>query len=203
MGWSQRAAGEVLGLSESTIELYERGTRKDNGRPVEVPVSVVLACAYIVGHASFDGRSILSDAEWVVGHFAAADRLGGRPDRVVKRVRRPKAVTNKKETTLDRLHRLGTIDDAQLQAGLLFRGDPEGETARSTLPNAMWSVADHVIRQNISISEWVRIVKPQGTVMNSRRAVGLVMAALDILAGHYGVPQKRPIVAPPVSAGRS
>lgn len=184
LGWSQRAAAEVLGLSESTIELYERGMRKDNGRPVEIPVAVVLACAYIVGHISSDARFILSDAEWGI---AAACK---KPTPVRVKARRPKEVINKRETTLDRLHRRGTIDRAQLKAGLLFRDDPECGAVLSKLPNTMRSVADHVIRQNISISEWVRTIKPQGTAMNRRLAGGLVVGALVILAEHYGVTRK-------------
>jgi transcriptional regulator with XRE-family HTH domain len=45
MGFSQAKAGEMLGLSKSTIEIYERGTRKDNGQPIEIPETVGLACA--------------------------------------------------------------------------------------------------------------------------------------------------------------
>lgn len=45
MEYSQRAAADALGLSRVTIELYERGTRRDDGRAVTIPRTVALACA--------------------------------------------------------------------------------------------------------------------------------------------------------------
>lgn len=45
LGHSQIAAARALGLSPSSIELYERGSRKDDGRPVIIPRTVALACA--------------------------------------------------------------------------------------------------------------------------------------------------------------
>lgn len=45
MGLSQIKAGEILGLSKTTIELYEAGRRRDDGRPVEIPHTVALACS--------------------------------------------------------------------------------------------------------------------------------------------------------------
>ena len=45
MGLTQAAAADALGLSQSSIELYERGMRKDDGRPVVIPKTVALACA--------------------------------------------------------------------------------------------------------------------------------------------------------------
>lgn len=45
MGFSQAKASDALGLSKPTIENYERGVRRDTGAPVEIPLSVALACA--------------------------------------------------------------------------------------------------------------------------------------------------------------
>lgn len=45
MGFNQIQAAEALGLSKSSIELYEKGTRRDDGRPVEIPLTVALACS--------------------------------------------------------------------------------------------------------------------------------------------------------------
>lgn len=45
MGHSQRAAAEALGLSRVSIENYERGARREDGRPVLIPRTVALACA--------------------------------------------------------------------------------------------------------------------------------------------------------------
>jgi uncharacterized protein (TIGR02391 family) len=42
---TQHEAAELLGISAGTIELYERGTRRDDGRPVTVPKHIELACS--------------------------------------------------------------------------------------------------------------------------------------------------------------
>lgn len=47
MGFSQTAAAAALGISKSSVELYELGHRKDDGRPVIIPRTVALACAAI------------------------------------------------------------------------------------------------------------------------------------------------------------
>jgi DNA-binding XRE family transcriptional regulator len=47
MGLTQQAAADMLDLSKSTIELYEYGARRDDGRPVVVPVTVALACRFL------------------------------------------------------------------------------------------------------------------------------------------------------------
>lgn len=45
MALSQTEAAEALGLSKGSIENYERGTRREDDRPVEIPKTVALACA--------------------------------------------------------------------------------------------------------------------------------------------------------------
>lgn len=56
MGLSQSAAAAALGLSLGSIQLYERGTRRDDNRPVTVPKTVELACAAIaLGIRSYGG----------------------------------------------------------------------------------------------------------------------------------------------------
>lgn len=45
MGFSQADAATALGLSKSTIELYDAGKRRDDGRPVEISRTVALACS--------------------------------------------------------------------------------------------------------------------------------------------------------------
>ena len=44
MGFNQIEAAKALGLSKSSIELYEKGRRRDDGRPVEIPLTVALSC---------------------------------------------------------------------------------------------------------------------------------------------------------------
>jgi transcriptional regulator with XRE-family HTH domain len=45
MGFTQHEAAEELGVSKSTIELYESGRRRDTKEPVVIPKMVELACA--------------------------------------------------------------------------------------------------------------------------------------------------------------
>ncbi|HZT26756.1 MAG TPA: helix-turn-helix domain-containing protein [Pseudolabrys sp.] len=45
MRLSQQDAARVLGLSKTSIELYERGSRRDDGSAVVIPKTVELACA--------------------------------------------------------------------------------------------------------------------------------------------------------------
>lgn len=56
LGLSQQAMADALGISKSSIELYERGTRRDDGRPVEIPKTVRLALAALChGVTDFNG----------------------------------------------------------------------------------------------------------------------------------------------------
>lgn len=45
LNWSQQTAADQLGISKGSVELYERGSRRDDGRPVEIPKTIALACA--------------------------------------------------------------------------------------------------------------------------------------------------------------
>ncbi|QRG06109.1 helix-turn-helix transcriptional regulator [Xanthobacter dioxanivorans] len=47
VGLTQAQAAEALGVSKATIENYERGSRREDGRPVEIPRHIALACAAI------------------------------------------------------------------------------------------------------------------------------------------------------------
>lgn len=47
MGFSQSEAAAELGVHVSTIENYERGTRREDNRPVAIPHAVALACSAI------------------------------------------------------------------------------------------------------------------------------------------------------------
>lgn len=58
LGLKQKDAAEVLGLKKRMIQYYEKGDR--NGRPVEIPKAVRLACyALSAGIADFDGATPL------------------------------------------------------------------------------------------------------------------------------------------------
>lgn len=55
LGWKQKEAAERLGLKKRMIQYYEKGDR--NGRPVEIPLTVRLAChALAQGIADFNGE---------------------------------------------------------------------------------------------------------------------------------------------------
>lgn len=54
MGLKQKEAAERLGLKKRVIQYYERGTR--DGKPIEVPKTVALACyALTLGVETYDG----------------------------------------------------------------------------------------------------------------------------------------------------
>jgi transcriptional regulator with XRE-family HTH domain len=54
LGLKQKDAAEQLGLKKRMIQYYEKGNR--DGRPVEIPKSIRLACyALSQGIADFDG----------------------------------------------------------------------------------------------------------------------------------------------------
>ena len=54
-GQTQAEAARSLGLSKGSIELYEAGQRRDDGRPVLIPKTVELACAALeLGITSYD-----------------------------------------------------------------------------------------------------------------------------------------------------
>jgi DNA-binding XRE family transcriptional regulator len=44
MGYSQAKAADALGLSKPSVENYERGTRREDDRPVAIPLIVSIAC---------------------------------------------------------------------------------------------------------------------------------------------------------------
>lgn len=59
LGLKQKDAAEQLGLKKRMIQYYEKGNR--DGRPVEIPKSIRLACyALSSGIGDFDGNKVLS-----------------------------------------------------------------------------------------------------------------------------------------------
>ncbi|MCX2721708.1 helix-turn-helix domain-containing protein [Roseibium salinum] len=58
LGLKQKDAAEQLGLKKRMIQYYEKGNR--DGRPVEIPKSVRLACyALTEGVGDFDGQTTM------------------------------------------------------------------------------------------------------------------------------------------------
>jgi transcriptional regulator with XRE-family HTH domain len=56
LGLKQKDAADRLGLKKRMIQYYEKGNR--DGRPVEIPKSIRLACyALSTGIGDFDGQS--------------------------------------------------------------------------------------------------------------------------------------------------
>lgn len=57
LGWKQKDAADRLGLKKRVIQYYEKGDR--DGKPVEIPKSVELAClALALGFDAYDGRPV-------------------------------------------------------------------------------------------------------------------------------------------------
>ncbi|MCM2293049.1 helix-turn-helix transcriptional regulator [Allorhizobium sp. BGMRC 0089] len=48
MNLTQTQAAERLGISRGTVENYERGSRREDDRPVIIPLSIALACSALV-----------------------------------------------------------------------------------------------------------------------------------------------------------
>lgn len=57
MGWSQAEMADALGLSRGSIENYERGSRREDGRPVEIP-GVVVAAMFVQEHIAREERQL-------------------------------------------------------------------------------------------------------------------------------------------------
>lgn len=58
MKLSQAKAAECLGISVGSVQLYELGHRREDGRAVEIPKTVELACAAVaLGITSYSGPS--------------------------------------------------------------------------------------------------------------------------------------------------
>ncbi len=45
MGFTQAQAAEALGISKPTVENYDKGIRREDGRPFDIPHPVALACS--------------------------------------------------------------------------------------------------------------------------------------------------------------
>jgi len=50
LGFTQTEAAEALGVSRGSVELYELGKRRDDGREVVIPKTIALACAALEAH---------------------------------------------------------------------------------------------------------------------------------------------------------
>jgi len=85
MGYRSRdVAADALGLSRSTVELYETGVRRDNEKSVEIPRTVELACAALAMIAekievpvyqrpdgSYAAKDSISDGDKLLGDVIA------------------------------------------------------------------------------------------------------------------------------------
>lgn len=50
MNFTQKQAADELGLSKATVENYDKGSRREDGRQVVIPRTVALACAALKHH---------------------------------------------------------------------------------------------------------------------------------------------------------
>lgn len=74
MQFTQQQAADELGLSKSTVELYESGRRRDTDQPVVIPRTVELACAALRRVSRDDPSLEQSVLKW---HEAAKRRYEG------------------------------------------------------------------------------------------------------------------------------
>lgn len=57
MGWTQTEAADALGISRGSVELYERGARRDGDqRPVEIPPTIRRLATLLAGLRSLSSR---------------------------------------------------------------------------------------------------------------------------------------------------
>lgn len=54
MGMTQQEAAEALGVSKGTVINYETGTRREDGRQVEIPANIQRVMSLFLTHASID-----------------------------------------------------------------------------------------------------------------------------------------------------
>lgn len=47
LSFSQEEAAQALGISKGSVQLYEAGRRREDGRAVLIPKTVALACAAV------------------------------------------------------------------------------------------------------------------------------------------------------------
>lgn len=77
IAWSQTTAAEKLGISRGSVELYERGARREDDRPVTIPATIELACfaaaALEPAWAMPESGSVLD--QWIERMVGAKDAL--------------------------------------------------------------------------------------------------------------------------------
>lgn len=72
LGLSQQSAADLLGISKGSIELYERGSRRDNNREVDIPMTVELSCKYIAQRAQLSKQlELVESGEITIGRKQA------------------------------------------------------------------------------------------------------------------------------------
>lgn len=73
LGWTQLQAAEALGISVSMLGLYETGKRYEDDRPVEIPRTVVLACAYLAERLMRDEAMAFLEAWRIIENDGLGD----------------------------------------------------------------------------------------------------------------------------------
>jgi len=70
LGLSQRSAAKTLGVSAMTVQLYERGFRHDDQRPVIIPERIALACEEVTRRRRTEAPETVR-----LPHMQVAERL--------------------------------------------------------------------------------------------------------------------------------
>jgi transcriptional regulator with XRE-family HTH domain len=80
---SRESAAEALGISASTVALYETGVRRDNGHPVDIPLLVEMACAAFDAGLTSKGRDRMVREAHLSKHFDSLEHCLTPADRAV------------------------------------------------------------------------------------------------------------------------
>ncbi|MER2249674.1 helix-turn-helix transcriptional regulator [Methylorubrum podarium] len=67
LGFSQQEAADRLGISRGSVENYERGHRREDRRPVEIPLTVEHSCQIV----ALDEAVARGNADLLTGELRA------------------------------------------------------------------------------------------------------------------------------------
>jgi transcriptional regulator with XRE-family HTH domain len=130
---TQQQAADLLGVSVTTVELYERGVRRDSNKPVPIPRYIELACATLNLEIAADRNNVALLAPAVRAHaqhvsyllslpsFEATNGSKGKSWPTMHASLRDKGLIPRDEPSL--LERLFPLADASKLRRLMFEID--------------------------------------------------------------------------------
>jgi len=138
---TQQEAADLLGISVATVELYERGVRRDSNKPAPIPRYIELACAALNLEIAAERNNVALLAPAVRAHaqhvsyllslptFEAAHDSQGKSWPTMHASLRDKGLIPRDEPSL--LERLFPLADASKLRRLMYEIDIKSE------PNAV------------------------------------------------------------------